>query len=108
MACDKHGKGCFTDISAFLIGDIHIHHTGCTTLMDTFSFNGQHVVEFSSLEVVDRGLERYSIKPQRDKHQTTDLVAKGEEIATMGIAIVVERRVHYFGRHRPSRICSIS
>ena len=64
LACDKHGKGCFADISAILIGDIDIHDTGCATLMDTFSFNGQHVVEFSCLKVVDRGLKRYSIKPQ--------------------------------------------
>ena len=62
--------------SAFLIGDIDIHYTGCATLMDAFSFNGQHVVKFSCLEVVDRRLERHSIKPQRYDHQTTDLVAR--------------------------------
>ena len=99
LACDKHGEGCFADISTFLIGNVHIHDTGCATLMDAFSFNGQYIVEFSCFKVVDRGLECHSIKPQRDNHQTTDLVTKGEEIASMGIAIVVERRVHYFCRH---------
>lgn len=74
LACDKHSKGCFADISALLIGDIHIHYTSCTTLMDTFSFNGQYIVEFSCLKVVDRGLECHPIKSQRDNHQTTDLV----------------------------------